>query len=159
MLIRTATELDLEVMWRIHQSVIATGDTLPFASSFDRDKFHDHWFGPHTSFVAAMSSEVLAMYKVGANHPDLGSHIASATYVVSPAYQGRGIGRALVTHSIAYARQRGFLGLQFNYVVSTNAAAVGLYKKLGFSIVGTLPQAFRHQQLGLVDVYVMHRHL
>jgi hypothetical protein len=49
--------------------------------------------------------------------------------------------------------------MQFNYVVSTNTAAVNLWKKLGFSIIGTVPQAFRHQTLGLVDVYVMHRFL
>jgi ribosomal protein S18 acetylase RimI-like enzyme len=39
--------------------------------------------------------------------------------------------------------------------VSTNAPAVELYKKLGFSIAGTLPMAFRHRTLGLVDAYVM----
>ncbi len=49
--------------------------------------------------------------------------------------------------------------MQFNYVVSTNAPAVELYRKLGFAVVGTLPAAFRHRTLGLVDVYVMHRFL
>jgi ribosomal protein S18 acetylase RimI-like enzyme len=51
------------------------------------------------------------------------------------------------------------MAMQFNYVVSTNAPAVELYKKLGFVIVGTLPKAFRHKQLGLVDAYVMYRFL
>ncbi len=27
----------------------------------------------------------------------------------------------------------------------------------GFSIVGTLPKAFNHPELGLVDLFVMHR--
>ena len=44
--------------------------------------------------------------------------------------------------------------MQFNYVVSTNAVAIGLYEKLGFAIVGTLPKAFRHQTLGFVDAHV-----
>ena len=44
--------------------------------------------------------------------------------------------------------------MQFNYVVSTNGPAVALYRKLGFAVVGTLPQAFRHRELGLVDVFV-----
>ena len=44
-------------------------------------------------------------------------------------------------------------------VVSTNEAAVALWKKLGFAIVGTLPKAFRHRQLGDVDAYVMYRFL
>ena len=72
---------------------------------------------------------------------------------------GRGIGRALVQHSLAEAQDAGYTAMQFNYVVSTNTAAVGLYKKLGFDIVGTLPEAFRHKTLGLVDAYVMYRFL
>jgi hypothetical protein len=34
-----------------------------------------------------------------------------------------------------------------------------LWKRLGFEIVGTLPKAFNHVRLGLVDAYVMHRFL
>src|SRR3546814_3874644 len=99
------------------------------------------------------------MYKFGANYPGLGSHVASATYIVRPAAQGKGIGRALVQHSLSRAKNDGFMAMQFNYVVSSNAPAVELYKKLGFTIAGTLPKAFRHQQLGLVDAYVMYRFL
>jgi ribosomal protein S18 acetylase RimI-like enzyme len=51
------------------------------------------------------------------------------------------------------------MAMQFNYVVSTNMPAVELYKKLGFAIAGTLPKAFRHRDLGLVDAYVMYRFL
>ncbi|WP_383698261.1 GNAT family N-acetyltransferase, partial [Streptomyces sp. NPDC057494] len=71
----------------------------------------------------------------------------------------QGVGRALVEHSLERARAEGFLAMQFNYVVSTNGPAVALYRKLGFDVVGTLPKAFRHGQLGLVDVFVMHRFL
>ncbi len=96
------------------------------------------------------------MYKMGANYPDHGAHVASATYAVAAGAQGKGIGRALVLHSPRQARSEGFLAMQFNYVVSTNTAAMALYRKLGFRIAGTLPQAFRHPQLGLVDTYVLH---
>lgn len=146
-------------MWDIFQAVISTGDTLPFAGSLDRDTFHAHWFGPHTSHVAVVDDDVIGMYKLGPNYPDLGSHVASATYLVAPSAQGKGIGRALVIHSIAQARSEGFLALQFNYVVSTNLPAVRLYEKLGFAIVGTLPKAFNHRQSGLVDAHVMYRYL
>ncbi len=85
--------------------------------------------------------------------------MASATYVVDAPAQGQGVGRALVQHSLERARAEGFLAMQFNYVVTTNGPAVALYRKLGFDVVGTLPNAFRHGQLGLVDVFVMHRFL
>ncbi len=157
--IRKATPADLTAMRSIIQSVIATGDTLPFTESMDHQTFQSHWFGAHTSYVAMDGSSLVGMYKFGANYPDLGSHVASATYMVSPGAQGRGIGRILVEHSLAQARIEGFMAMQFNYVVSTNVPAIALYKKLGFAIVGTLPKAFRHQRLGLVDAHIMYQFL
>jgi ribosomal protein S18 acetylase RimI-like enzyme len=62
-------------------------------------------------------------------------------------------------HSLEEARAAGYQAMQVNFVVSTNERAVALWKSLGFSIVGVVPKAFDHGQLGLVDVYVMHRFL
>lgn len=157
--IRRATPGDFDAMWDVFRSVIAGGDALPFAQGFDRETFRVHWFASQPAYVAVADEAIVGMYKMGANHPDLGSHVASATYVVSPAAQGRGIGRALVEHSLTRAEDEGFMAMQFNYVVSTNAPAVELYRKLGFAVVGTLPKAFRHARLGFVDAYVMFRFL
>ncbi len=77
--------------------------------------------------------------------------------MVDPNSQGRRIGETLGRHRLREAKRAGFLAIQYNFVVSTNTAAVRLWRKLGFVIVGTLPKAFRHEELGLVDVYVMHR--
>ncbi len=49
--------------------------------------------------------------------------------------------------------------MQFNAVVSTNKAAIALWKKLGFSIIGTIPEAYLHKQLGYVDSYIMYKQL
>ena len=57
------------------------------------------------------------------------------------------------------AIERGYLAMQFNFVVSTNSGAVRLWERLGYAIVGTLPHAFRHPQAGLVDAYVMYKWL
>lgn len=157
--IRSASMDDLDAMWTIFQAVIAPGDALPFDERFDRGTFRDHWFGAHAAWVAEQGGEVLGMYKLGANHAGRGAHIASATYAVAPAAQGRGIGRRLVEHSLQRACAAGFRGIQFNRVVSTNAAAVELYRRLGFEVVGTLPGAFRHERAGWVDAYVMFRSL
>ncbi len=86
--------------------------------------------------------------------------MANAGFIVPASAAGQGVGRALAEHAIAWARQAGFSAMQFNFVVSTNLRAVALWKNLGFSIVGTVPQAFQHQGLGRkVDVLVMHRFL
>jgi ribosomal protein S18 acetylase RimI-like enzyme len=159
MQIRPAQHADLDAMWHICRAVIAAGDALPFSDDFDRATFQSHWFGSHAAYVAITQAGISGMYKFGANYPGRGSHVASATYLVDPEAQGQGIGRALVQHSLAQAREAGYMAMQFNFVVSTNAPAVELYRKLGFAIAGTSPKAFRHKHLGLVDAYVMSRFL
>jgi ribosomal protein S18 acetylase RimI-like enzyme len=62
-------------------------------------------------------------------------------------------------HCLREARRSGFRAMQFNLVVSTNLPAVALWRSLGFAVVGTLPGAFRHKDLGYVDAYVMFRSL
>ncbi|MDH4065667.1 MAG: GNAT family N-acetyltransferase, partial [Acidobacteriota bacterium] len=94
-----------------------------------------------------------------ANQPGQGRHVANCGYMVARAASGRGVGEALCRHSLGEARRLGFRAMQFNFVVSTNTRAVALWDKCGFSIVGTVPQAFRHPTLGFVDTYVMHRYL
>jgi len=79
--------------------------------------------------------------------------------MVDPDYRGHGAGKAMGLHCLREAKRAGYLAMQFNYVVSTNTPAVALWTKLGFNIVGTVPKAFRHKELGLVDIYVMHRFL
>jgi ribosomal protein S18 acetylase RimI-like enzyme len=41
-------------------------------------------------------------------------------------------------------------------VAETNVEAIALYRSLGFSIVGTVPEAFDHPEHGLVGLHVMH---
>ena len=53
----------------------------------------------------------------------------------------------------------GFRAMQFNLVVSTNNGAVSLWQKLGYTIAGTLPEAFKHSKHGFVDAFVMYKQL
>ncbi len=87
------------------------------------------------------------------------AHIANASYIVNPLHQGKGIGKKLCDHSIIEAKKAGYLGIQFNIVVSTNKPAIHLWKKMGFEIIGTTPNGFKHRQLGFVDTYIMYRKL
>lgn len=156
--IRPASEADFDAVWPIYQEILASGDKFPFEDG-SRAACRAYWFGPDAkTFVAVLNGErLLGMYKLVQNQAGRGAHVASASYMVSPAAQGVGVGKLLGRHSLDQARQDGYLAMQFNYVVSTNMAAVVLWKQLGFAIVGTLPKAYRHQKLGYVDVYVMYR--
>ena len=109
MQIRKTSENDFDAMWNIFQSVVATGDTLPFDGNTSEDFFRAQWMGDdNNSYVALENTDVLGMYKTEANYPGLGNHVASATYLVSPSAQGKGVGGALVKHSLAQAASAGF---------------------------------------------------
>lgn len=160
MIIRTARDADADPIWRIFRAVVAGRDSYVFAPDTPRDEALAYWFGPGiATWVAEDAGRVVGMYKLIANQRDLGSHVANASFMVHPDAAGRGVGRTMGEHCLREARLHGYDAMQFNFVVSSNAAAVRLWQSLGFTIVGTLPKAFRHARLGLVDAYAMHRRL
>lgn len=147
-------------LWPIFHAVIAGGDTYSFPPDLDQATACAWWTTPPSRcFIAEIDGEVVGGYMIKPNQPGLGDHVANAGYMVAPAMRGRGIASALCEHSMEQARQAGFSAMQFNYVVASNAAAVHLWQRHGFSIIGTVPGAFRHATLGLTDIHVMHRML
>lgn len=160
MKIRKAAPSDFEGIWSVFQAVVAQGNSYVFSPATPREDAFAYWFGEGViSFVAEADSCIIGMYKLIPNQRDLGSHVANASFMVSDAARGKGVGRAMGEHCLNHARLSGYSAIQFNFVVSTNKPAIRLWKSLGFSIVGTLPKVFRHQRLGYVDAYVMHRFL
>jgi ribosomal protein S18 acetylase RimI-like enzyme len=112
--------------------------------------------GDHEAFVAEDDDgAMLGTYYLRPNQAGGGAHVANAGYATGAAATGRGVARAMATHSIVRARERGFRAIQFNFVVSTNAPAVHLWQALGWKIVGRLPGAFAHPTHGDVDALVM----
>jgi len=156
--IREASDSDAETIWDIFRAVVAPGDSYVFEPTTTREEALAYWFTPTTrTYVAESNSRVIGTYILRPNRPGLGSHIANAAFMVSPNARGQGVGHAMGQHCLAEARALGYRAMQFNFVVSTNHAAVRLWERLGFRIVGTLPKAFRHLTKGYVDAYVMFR--
>jgi ribosomal protein S18 acetylase RimI-like enzyme len=79
--------------------------------------------------------------------------------MVAPSVAGRGVGRALANRVLELAAEDGYLAMQFNAVVETNTNAIRLWESLGFTILATVPEAFRHPERGLVGLHIMHRRL
>lgn len=158
--IRIATGDDGPAVWEIIKAVIAGGDTYVFSPETPEQEMLDYWFSPekHT-YVALLDGRIGATFWLKANQPGLGSHIANAAYMVAPDARGKGIGREIAEWSLDEARRLGFTAMQFNFVVKSNEAAVKLWQKIGFEIVGEIPDAFQHSTLGLVNAYVMYRKL
>ncbi|MEZ0484770.1 GNAT family N-acetyltransferase [Fibrella aquatica] len=158
--IRPATTADHDAIWGIIEPVIKAGDTYMYAPDATRDEMLAIWFmsGKFT-YVAEINGQVVGTFFMVANQPGLGSHVANAGYMVHPDYRGRGIAQEMCRFSLEEARRLGFKAMQFNAVVSTNTVAVKLWERLGFTIIGTVPNAYQHQMLGLVDTYVMYQWL
>ena len=155
-----ATEEHWAGIWEIFQRVVKPGDTYVYEPDTDESTARQIWmYSDARPFVAVADSQVVGTYILKANQPGLGAHVANAGFMVHPESRGAGIGLAMGRHALETARSLGYKAMQFNFVVSTNTAALALWQKLGFSIVGTLPKAFRHRRLGFVDAYVMFREL
>ena len=119
------------------------------------------WFPdpPAETYVAVEGGSVVGTYLLKPNAVGPGAHISNAGFMVAPAARGKGVGRQLAEHCLRRATELKYVAMQFNAVVSTNIGAIALWKSLGFSIVGTVPQAYHHRTNGLVDVHIMHRNL
>ena len=158
--IREAAVGDSDAIWRILEPVIRGGDTYTLPVDMSREGALAYWNSPgHEVFVAEENGEILGTYYLRANQKGGGAHVANCGYMTAAWASGRGVARAMCQHSLQHAKERGFLAMQFNFVVSSNERAVRLWQSMGFETVGRLPGAFKHPKLGFVDALVMYRHL
>jgi GNAT superfamily N-acetyltransferase len=143
------------------RATFLAGDTYTFSPQSTGEEIHKVWIEvPAKTFVACDSDgQILGTYFIKPNQPGLGAHVCNCGYVVAAHAQGQGIASLMCEHSQAEAIALGFRAMQFNFVVSTNVRAIRLWERLGFSVVGRLPGAFHHQQLGYIDAFIMFKDL
>ena len=98
------------------------------------------------------TGEILALYILHPNNVGRCGHISNASYAVRSDVRGRHIGEIIVKHSIQTAREFGFKILQFNAVVAENIHARNLYRRLGFTELGTIPKGFRMPNGTFADI-------
>ena len=159
--IREATRDDWPSIWPFLRTVVAAGETYTLPVDLGEDEARALWMldPPGATFVAVDGGRVVGSAKSGPNHRGPAAHVSTASFMVDPAAAGKGVGRALGEHVLAWATGRGFRCMQFNAVVETNTRAVALWKSLGFEVIGTLPEGFRHPEHGYVGLLLMHRRL
>ena len=123
-----------------------------------RKEAMQYWYASDKKlYVCEDQGDIVGAYFLKNNQPGLSSHIATGSILISPAARGRKIGFKLSCELLERAKDLGYHAIQFNKVVKTNDAAVNLWKKLGLSIVGTVPNAFFHlEKQDYVDVYIMY---
>ncbi|MEV4621142.1 GNAT family N-acetyltransferase [Asanoa sp. NPDC049573] len=157
--IRDASPADWPKIYPFFAAIVDAGNTYAYPTSHSLETARPWWMEepPGQTVVAVHDGLILGSAKMGPNRPGRGAHIATASFMVDPAQQGRGVGKALGTYAVEWARSRGYVGMQFNAVVETNIVAVRLWQQLGFTIMTTIPEAFDHRVHGLVGLHVMYQ--
>jgi L-amino acid N-acyltransferase YncA len=159
---RPAAAADFPAIYALFQHILKEGMTYSYnPEEMTEARSREYWMeakGTHC-YVAEIDGHFAGCFALRVNRTGRGNHVANASFIVHPDQRGKGVGRALGLRAIELARSLGYKAIQYNFVVSANAVAVKLWKSIGYSIIGTLPQGFQHPTLGLVDVYIMHRYL
>ncbi|OAI30780.1 acetyltransferase [Methylosinus sp. R-45379] len=161
MRIRPARNSDAPAIWRVIGPTIRAGETYALDRDMSEADALAYWLGADRETFVAEDDEgrIIGSYYLRANQAGGGAHICNCGYMTSAEAAGRGVARAMCAHSLDHARERGFRGMQFNFVVETNIRAIRLWRSFDFEIVGRQPRAFQHPTLGLVDALVMFRQL
>ena len=158
--LRDVTSADLLQIAPFFRAIVAAGETYAYPEGLNDQDIAALWLEPLPGrCVVAVddAGRVLGSAKMGPNRPGRGAHIATASFMVDPEAQGRGVGRLLGDEALRWARSQGYHGMQFNAVVESNAAAVHLWRSLGFTVMTTIPEAFEHPRLGRVGLHVMYQ--
>jgi len=147
----------------IFNEIIDEGLTFPMDTPFSLEEFRKK-YPPHETVWCAVdeNDRVLGFVHIHPNNVGRCSHVANCGYCVASESRGKGIGRMLVAKSLEAAREQGYRGMQFNAVVSTNTAAIALYRSFGFEIIATVPGGFRQGSIEdprFVDMYIMYLEL
>lgn len=156
MLIRKAEIADAQAIAAIILPTIRDGATYSLDPDLSEADALAYWMGADKeTFVAEDEGDVVGTYYMRPNQAGGGRHVCNCGYMTNPAAAGRGIATRMCEHSLGHARDRQYRAMQFNFVVSTNEGAIRLWQRMGFEIVGRLPDAFRHPSKGFVDALVM----
>ena len=150
---------DIPAITSLFNQVVEHGDAfltdLPMTEVEMAKRLEDE----QATYVAHVGLKIKGCYMLRPNSKGRSAHVANATYFVSEEFRGTGVGTLLANHSLKTAKTLGYKAMQFNSVVESNKASLNLWKKLGFQIVGEIPNGFRTLENTYVNTFILHKFL
>ena len=153
---------DWPPLWDVLRPAFRAGESYPCDMDIDEAGAKAYWLAPEKNTILAedaASGAIVGAYYIRPDQGGLGDHVCNCGYVVAPNARRKGVASQMVRHSQNEARERGFLAMRFNLVVTANIAGVQAWQKAGFEIIGTVPRAFRYQNTEFVDAHIMYKWL
>ena len=138
--IREAEQGDRDELFSLYSLVVEEGGAFPTEPPASEKDFDNAWWVKSAVFVAFVGDAFAGSYYLNPNFGGRAGHVGNAGYMVHRDFRRQGIGERLVEHSIAAASTLGFDALMFNLVFESNPAR-HLYERLGFEVVGRVPEA------------------
>ena len=152
-IVREYQEKELPEMTAIWNAVVEDALYFPQVEPMTLEEAKEFFASQTFTGVAVRGDEVVGLYILHPNNIGRCGHICNASYAVKEGCRGQHIGEKLVRHCIKTGPEKGFRVLQFNAVVCTNAPAIHLYEKLGFTRLGAIPGGYRLKDGTYEDIY------
>ena len=134
----------MEEAMNIWNEVVREGIAFPQLEELTRETADEFFREQSYTGIAedGETGEVVGLYILHPNNVGRCGHICNTSYAVKSGKRGLHIGEQLVKDSLSVGARLGFRILQFNAVVASNIHALHLYKRLGFTQLGRIPQGF-----------------
>jgi putative acetyltransferase len=143
-------------MWRtvVAEKRYVRSETVGRSAGYYRRRyFRRSWTGDQASLVAVHGERVIGHLNVSREEGTMAGHVASLGMAVAPDWRRRGVGSALLTEAIRWAKEIGVEKLALS-VYPHNEPALGLYRKFGFQEEGRLT-GHSKKSIGYLDEIVM----
>ena len=123
-----------------HIAEIAALEKICFSDPWSEASISSELLNPLSLWLVALDDDRVVGY-VGSQSVLDGADMMNIA--IDPAYRRRGVALELVERLEMALKEKGVICLALE-VRASNAAAIALYEKLGFSVIGKRPNYYRH---------------
>lgn len=158
--VRPARPRDVSSFLGVYRAVAAErrfirSEQVSHAPRIYRRRFRRSWTDEEAHIVAVVGDRVIGHLGIHREDHPVTRHVATLGMAVAPEWRGKGVGKALMHESLRWAREVGVEKVLLS-VYPGNAAAIGLYRKFGFTEEGRLVRQSR-KSYGYEDEILMAR--